>query len=144
MAKAVLLAEDSYDDVVLFLEVMRRSGLRNPVQVVHDGEKAIAYLKGEGEFADRERHPLPAILILDLKMPRVSGFQVLEWINSHSGLKELLVVVLSHHGETSDINRAYALGAHSFLLKPFTQADLVNLAGHFNTHWERTPVRPEL
>jgi CheY-like chemotaxis protein len=138
MAKAILLAEDSPDDVTLFLDTMRRSGLRNPVIVVHDGVEAVQYLKGEGEFADRDRYPMPVILMLDLRMPRMDGFQVLEWIYSQSHLTDLLVVVLSHYGETNDINRAYTLGAHSFLLKPFTQKDLTNLATYFDGRWEKT------
>jgi len=143
MAKTILLAEDSPDDVILFLEVMRRSGLRNPVIVVHDGAEAIAYLKGNGKFADRNQYPLPAILMLDLRMPRMDGFHVLEWIHTQPRLHEMLVVVLSHYGETEDIRRAYALGAHSFLTKPFTHNDLLNLAGHFDGNWERSSARTE-
>jgi CheY-like chemotaxis protein len=138
MANAILLAEDSSDDVTLFLDVLRRSGLRNPVIVVHDGVDAIRYLKGEGKFADRDEYPLPSILMLDLRMPRMDGFHVLEWIDSQTHPMDLLVVVLSNYGETSDINRAYALGAHSFLVKPFTQKDLTDLANYFDGRWERT------
>ena len=76
--------------------------------------------------------------MLDLRMPRIDGFHVLEWIYSQSHLTDLLVVVLSHYGETSDINRAYTLGAHSFLLKPFTQKDLTDLASYFDGRWERS------
>ena len=139
MANAILLAEDSPDDVTLFLDVMRRSGLRNPVQVVQDGVEAIQYLKGVGEFTDRDLHPLPSILMLDLRMPRLDGFQVLEWIYSQSHLTDLLIVVLSHYGETEDINRAYTLGAHTFLVKPFTTKDLTSLASYFDGRWERAP-----
>jgi CheY-like chemotaxis protein len=138
MANTILLAEDSPDDVTLFLDVLRKSGLRNPVIVVHDGVEAIHYLKGEGKFADRDQYPLPSILMLDLRMPRLDGFHVLEWMYSQTHLTDVLVVVLSHYGETSDINRAYALGAHSFLVKPFTQKDLTDLANYFDGRWERT------
>lgn len=141
MTKTILLAEDSQDDIDLFLHVMRKSGLRNPVIVVHDGEEAIAYLKGEGNFADRDKYPLPEILMLDLKMPRMNGFQVLDWIQTQEHLKKLLVVVLSHLGETREINQAYDLGARSYLTKPVTTEDLVNLTTHFGGYWERTPSR---
>lgn len=120
---------------------MRRSRLRNPVLVVQDGVEAIAYLSGEGKFADRESYPLPAVFMLDLRMPKVDGFQVLEWLHTRPHLRDMLVVVLSHYGETHDINRAYILGAHTFLTKPFTQKDLDNLATHFTGHWERTPAQ---
>jgi CheY-like chemotaxis protein len=140
MAKVILLAEDSQDDVTLFLKVMRKSGLNNPVALVRDGEEAIAYLKGAGEFADREKFPMPEILMLDLKMPKMNGFQVLEWIQTQPHLKNLLVVVLSHLGETREINQAYDLGARSYLTKPVTTEDLVNLTSHFGGGcWERTP-----
>lgn len=140
MPKAILLVEDSKDDVILFRQVMQRSGLRNPVIVVRDGREAIDYLKGEGKYSDRENFPLPQILMLDLKMPRVDGFQVLEWIKSQEHLGDMLIIVLSHFGHTTEIQHAYELGAHSFLLKPFKDSDLLNLAAHFDGRWERTPV----
>jgi CheY-like chemotaxis protein len=141
MTNTILLAEDSEDDVTLFLHVMRKSGLRNPVMVVNDGEEAIAYLKGEGKFADRDNYPAPEILMLDLKMPKMDGFQVLEWILTQQEFQKLLVVVLSHLGETREINQAYDLGARSYLTKPVTREDLVNLTSHFGGYWERTESR---
>lgn len=143
MANPILLAEDSPDDVTLFLDTMRKSGLRNSVTVVHDGVETIQYLKGEGKFADRDQFPMPSILMLDLRMPRMDGFQVLEWMYSQTDLTDVLVVVLSHYGETSDINRAYTLGAHTFLVKPFTKRDLTNLATYFDGRWERVPSQAE-
>ena len=137
MAKTILLVEDSEDDELLFLDIMHRTGLANPVLVVRDGVKAIAYLKGEGEFADRIKYPLPAILLLDLKLPLMDGFKVLEWIKTQRQLGGMLMIVLSHYGETRSISRAYELGAHSFLTKPMKQSDLLDLANHFVDHWEQ-------
>jgi CheY-like chemotaxis protein len=134
--KTILLAEDSPDDITLFMEVMAKSGLPNPVMVVRDGGEAIAYLKGDGEFADRGKYPLPGVLMLDLRMPKVSGFEVLKWIRDKEQFKNLLIIVLSHYGETDEISRAYDLGAHSFLTKPLTQADLSNLVRHYRAWWE--------
>jgi CheY-like chemotaxis protein len=141
MAKAILLAEDSPDDVILFLHVMEKSGLCNPVIVVNDGDEVIAYLRGEREFADRNKFPMPEILMLDLRMPKVDGVQVLQWIRTQHNLPEFLIVVLSHFSQIHEVNRAYALGAHTFLTKPFKLDDLANLSGHFGSHWERTPAR---
>lgn len=138
MAKAILLVEDSRDDELLFLNVMQRAGLANPVLVVRDGGKAISYLRGDGEYSDRVKFPLPAILLLDLKMPVADGFKVLEWIREQTHLVSLHIVVLSHYGETKSINRAYELGAHSFLTKPIKHEDLMDLANHFVGHWEQT------
>jgi CheY-like chemotaxis protein len=141
MTKTILLAEDSPDDIALFMQVMVKSGRNNPVIVVRDGDEAIAYLKGEGKFSDREKFPVPSILMLDLKMPRVSGFQVLEWIRQQPQFSYILLVVISHYGETAEINRAYELGAHSFLTKPFSHTDLDNLASHYRIWWENN-VQP--
>ncbi len=127
--------------MTLFLHIMQKSGLCNPVIVVHDGDEVIAYLRGEHRFADRERYPIPEILMLDLKMPKVDGFQVLEWLRRQKHLSNILVIVLSQFNQIGEVSRAYALGAHSFLTKPFRLDDLANLSDHFTGHWERTPAR---
>jgi|SRR5579872_2873216 len=139
MAKAILLAEDSQDDETLFKRTLRMARLENPIFVVRDGDEAIAYLKGEGDFADRDKHPLPAVLFLDLKMRRVNGQEVLRWIGTQPHLREMLVIVLSHFGDSREINQAYSLGAKSFLTKPCTQADLDNLIAHFHSYWIQSP-----
>jgi CheY-like chemotaxis protein len=135
MAKAILLAEDFEDDAVFLQRVLKKAGVVNPVMVVGDGDKAIAYLRGDGVFSDREKFPIPGVLFLDLKMPGKNGFEVLEWLKDQSQLKELLVVVLSGYHEVRDVNRAYALGAHTFLVKPCNQEDFANLMKAFAGHW---------
>jgi CheY-like chemotaxis protein len=138
MEKAILLAEDSEDDEVQFRIVMKSLQVTNPVVVVRDGDEAIAYLQGEGKFADRRTYPWPEVLFLDLRMPRMDGFAVLEWLEDRPMLRRgLLVIVLSHFGELKEIRRAYDLGANSFLPKPFTQQDWENLIRHFDGHWIR-------
>lgn len=140
MAKAALLAEDSEDDEILFRHVLKRAGVQNPLFVVRDGQQAISYLEGMGEHADRERHPLPEIFFLDLRMPVTNGFAVLEWLQTRPEIRsKLLIVVLTQFGDTLSVLRAYALGAHSFLHKPFKQADLVNLIEHFKGYWDCAP-----
>jgi CheY-like chemotaxis protein len=139
MAKAILLAEDSQDDEQLFKHVLKKSRVENPVVVVRDGAEAIKYLEGTGRFADRTRHPLPDILFLDLKMPGTDGFAVLEWLQEQPAVKEgLLVVVLTHFDDHYLIERAYNLGAHSFLAKPIMVEELENLIRHFNGRWKRS------
>ena len=139
MAKAILLAEDSPDHEALFKLVLEEIGVGNPVMVVRDGIEAIAYLKGEGKFADRLIHPLPDILFLDLKMPRAGGFEVLEWLHDRPSLRnKLLVFVLSSFGDTQAIRRAYDLGANSFLSKPFTTEACEDLIRHFAGYWMRS------
>jgi CheY-like chemotaxis protein len=140
MERAALLVEDSEDDEALFRHVLKLVGLQNPLAVVRDGQQAISYLEGSGGHADRARHPLPEILFLDLRMPVAGGFAVLEWLQTRPEFKgKLLIVVLTQFGDTQSVMRAYALGAHSFLHKPFKQADLENLITHFKGYWDCAP-----
>jgi CheY-like chemotaxis protein len=132
---AILLADDSEDDELLFRRAVRISGLANPVIIVRDGEAAIAYLKGEGAYADREKHPLPTVLMLDLKMPRKNGFEVLQWVKQQPELKDLLVVVLTSSERQEELDRSYELGANSVLVKPCAVEDLQELAEGFPEHW---------
>lgn len=136
ISKVILLAEDSQDDEWLFKLVLERSQIEQPVMVVRHGGEAIAYLEGKDEFADRGKYPLPGILFLDLKMPVIDGFEVLEWLRRHPAVrKDLLVIVLTQFGDARQLRRAYDLGANTFLHKPFTVEDMKNLMRHFDGHW---------
>lgn len=115
---AVLLAEDDSNDLLLFRRAWARLNLAGSLQVVDDGDKAIAYLDGRAPWGDRVLHPLPSLLLLDLKMPRRSGFEVLAWIRGHQGLNRLPVVVFTSSAEKRDVDLAYELGANSYLVKP--------------------------
>src|SRR6266850_3873045 len=114
----ILLAEDREDDAILIRKAFARTGISNPIYVVHDGEEAVHYLEGSGKYSNRELYPLPDLLLLDLKMPRMDGFEVLQWLREHSELKGLRVVVLTSSQDIYDVNKAYSLGANSFLVKP--------------------------
>ena len=107
------------------------------VQVVHvpDGEQAIRYFKGEGDYADRERFPLPGVALIDLKMPRVGGFEVIEWLRTTEPFRQLPIVVLTVSEELRDVNRAYQMGANSFLIKPPTVADLRDTLNLVESYW---------
>src|SRR5581483_7789360 len=143
IGSTILLAEDSYNDEAWFKLVMRKSLLANPLVVVRGGDEAMAYLNGEGIYDDREKYPFPGILFLDLRMPRVDGFEVLEWIQTQPHLGEnLLKVVLSHFGATPEVARAYKLGANTFLSKPITERDFENLVRHFRSYWVRPHAAP--
>src|ERR1043165_4586586 len=123
----ILLAEDSEDDERLFVDVLKRAGLTNPIITVPDGAEAIDYLKGEFRYADREKFPLPHIVILDLATPKVNGWQVLQWLKSEPQFDHLLVIVLTSSLAVADLTRAYQMGATSFLGKPCTVAELLDL-----------------
>src|SRR5690348_7235194 len=114
----ILLAEDDPNDVMLLQRAFQKAGLRDRLKIVRDGEQAIDYLAGRGEYADREQFPQPFMLLLDLKMPGTDGFEVLQWVRAESSLKRLLVVVLTSSNLQADVDRAYDLGANSYLVKP--------------------------
>ncbi len=138
----ILLAEDNEDHILLMRHAFKHSGLRNPLHVVQDGDEAVAYLEGSGKYANRSEYPLPTLLLLDLKMPRRNGFEVLQWIRRHPSLGSLRIVVLTSSEEMKDVNRAYALGANSFLVKPSDFRDFVEMSKSIQNYWlwmSRTP-----
>ncbi len=125
MASPILIAEDNTGDEVLVRRVLEAARIRNPVHMVGDGEETISYLAGTGKYRNRLQYPLPAILLLDLKMPGVNGFDVLRWLQTHP--IPTAAVVLSAVSDLKDIRQAYALGANSFLIKPLTLEEITNL-----------------
>jgi len=114
----VLLVEDSDDDAVLLHRQLQRAGVDVQLQVVSDGEEAIRYLAGEGEYADRDKFPLPSLVFLDLNLPRKSGLDVLAWIKEQPSLHRLPVVVLTATEDEGAIRKAFALGANHYIAKP--------------------------
>ncbi|MDX2111310.1 MAG: response regulator [Verrucomicrobiota bacterium] len=116
--QGILLVEDDPADVFLTQRAFRLSQIINPLIVVRDGEEAISYLIGEGKYAEREKYPLPRLIFLDLKLPRMSGLEFLTWLRQQEGLKRILVVVMTSSSEAPDINRAHDLGISCYLVKP--------------------------
>jgi len=115
----VLLAEDDPNDVLLIRRAFRESEAANPLVVVGDGEAAIQYLSGTGPFSDRERHPFPALFLLDLKMPVKDGLEVLRWLSEHPEIPDKLpVVVLSSAEVPEETQIAYATNIQACLVKP--------------------------
>jgi CheY-like chemotaxis protein len=103
--------------------------------IVRDGQEAIDYLSGTASYSDRKTFPLPDLMLLDLKMPRLNGFDVLTWVRQQPGLKRLPVTVLTSSDQPQDINRAYDLGANSYLLKPHGSQELSDLVGRVQKYW---------
>ena len=131
----ILVAEDDLTDAYFFERAFKRAGIPVMLHFVRDGQEVIAYLQGEGQFADRTAHPLPQLVLLDLKMPRLDGFDVLEWVRKQPRLSGLQVVIFSSSGEPKDINRAYGLGANWYLVKPHSMEELTALVGRFKKFW---------
>jgi CheY-like chemotaxis protein len=123
----ILHVEDDPNDMLLFEHACRKAGVVFDLQAVSDGDQAIAYLRGSNGFSDRMKHPIPKLILLDLKMPRVSGFDVLAWLRSDELFKQVPVVVLTSSNHDADVKRAYDLGARSYLVKPVGFEALVEL-----------------
>src|SRR3954452_11468386 len=138
----ILLVEDREDDILVIQKAFQRAEIDTAIQVVRNGEEAIWYLGGVGQYSNRDEFPLPWLVLLDLKMPRVDGFEVLKWIRQQSGCRSLVVVVLTSSEQMRDVETAYALGANSFLLKPLDFENTTALAEAINRywlHWNRLP-----
>jgi CheY-like chemotaxis protein len=140
----ILLAEDDENQVLFVRRAFKHAGLLNPLFVVEDGEQTIAYLKGEGKYSNRAEYPLPCLLLLDLKMPNMNGFEVLEWLRRQPSLSALRVVVLTTSDQVRDVNRAYQLGANSFLTKPVDFRDFVQLTLAIKGYWIWLSRAPEI
>jgi CheY-like chemotaxis protein len=140
----ILLVEDDDNDVLLMSRAFRLAGVKNPLQIAKDGEIAIAYLKGADDYGDRERYPLPSLILLDLKMPRKSGFEVLSRIRQDSHVKKLITIILTASREHQDINRAYGLGINSYIVKPSKFDDLVEAVRTIQAYWLRVNHPPEI
>lgn len=140
----ILLAEDEANDVFLMQRAFKKAKLANPIQVVADGEQVISYLSGRKPYDDREKYPFPMLLLLDLKLPRKSGIEILAWIRQQdSFLKRLPVIVLTSSRQSIDINRAYELGANSYLVKPVTFEGLLEMVKALEMYWFILSERPD-
>src|ERR1051326_1104365 len=131
----VLLVEDSEDDITVIRKAFERARIPNPLYVVKDGEAAIAYLAGKGKYAVRDEYPVPALVLLDLKLPGMDGFEVLRWIRQTPGMSGLRVVVLTSSDSIRDVNAAYELGANSFMVKEMYFQNTVELARLLKDFW---------
>lgn len=143
--RPVLLIEDDPSDVRLIQRAFNRLSESIDMFRLRDGDEAVAYLSGVAPYENRAAHPMPSVILLDIKLPRRSGFEVLEWLRAHpSALSRLPVVVLTSSNHSVDINRAYDLGANSYLVKPGTNAQLDQLASEFRTYWLKLNEYPTL
>lgn len=135
ITQTILLVEDEENDVVFMEMALEKAGLVRAFQVAEDGEEAIHYLSGRGEFADRARFPLPALVLLDLKLPLIMGMDVLKWIRDQPALDTMVVIMLTSSQQRSDIQRACALGANSYLVKPSNPAGLEDIVDLVKRYW---------
>lgn len=140
--RTVLLVEDNPDDVDLVRHAFRKAGIGALLRVVGDGDEAVAYLAGDGAYADRISHPMPGLILLDLKLPRRSGFEVLEWARRNEATRHIPIVVLTSSEQHDDIRRAYDLRANSYLTKPIGRDALVAMLSTIDAYWLRLNKSP--
>lgn len=142
-SQTVLFVDDSENDILLMRRAFKKGESRFLQQEVHNGEEAIAYLSGEGVFADRAKYPLPSLVLMDLNMPRKGGFEVLEWVRTQPALKRVAVIVLTASLRQEDVTRSFELGASSYLVKPSNLQALTDMVQNLNA-WTKLNHFPPL
>jgi CheY-like chemotaxis protein len=131
----ILLVEDEPTNVFFFQHAAAKVEITNPVHVARDGKEAMDYLEGVGEFSDRAKHPLPGLVVLDLRLPLVTGFEVIQRIRANPALRKLIVVMLTSSASDADIDKAYALGVNAYLVKPLGIVELMALVQSLKDFW---------
>lgn len=131
----ILLVEDNPMDVVLTLDAFKEAKLKNKVNVARDGEEALDYLFGHGKYSDRNSYPIPSLILLDLKMPGIDGFEVLRRIKNTDILKRIPVVILTSSKEEGDRTLSYDIGANSYLLKPVAFNGFIDVIKKIDDYW---------
>ena len=131
----ILVVEDDPNDQFLIERAFRKAGVTDPIQIVGDGAEAIAYMMGEGKYADRKKYAYPTFVITDLKMPRADGFAVLDFLKHNPEWAIIPTIVLSASSDLDDIKKAYMLGASSYHTKPQAPEELRNQLAVINAYW---------
>ncbi len=131
----ILAAEDETSDAMILKLAFQRANLPHPLVVVGNGQEAVDYLRGSGRHGDRSLYPLPGLIVLDLKMPRMNGFDVLEWLARQPECKEIPAVILSSSSDESDMRKARELGAREYFVKPHAFSDLIAIVQQLHTRW---------
>ncbi len=134
-AGLILYAEDDENDVFLMQHAFRKAGIGNPLQILTDGQSAIDYLDGKNGFENRKQFPFPKLVLLDLKLPVLSGLDVLKWIRTSPSCCTLPVIMITSSNQDSDIHRAYILGVNSYLVKPGKPDELLAMVNTIKDFW---------
>src|SRR5258706_8243674 len=133
--RPILLVEDDENDILFFQLAMQRADLNCPLQIANDGREAVAYLAGEGVFADRIQRPLPRLVVLDLNLPFKSGLEVLKWIRQQQSLNNIPVIILTSSTAKSDQSPATILGANAYCVKPGDPLQLSEFVANLKSEW---------
>lgn len=135
MIKTVLLVEDNNTDVFIMQRAWKKAEVQNPLRVITDGRQAVEYLSGKGEFGDRAKNPIPCLILLDIKLPFISGFEVVKWLRAYEACCTVPVVFLTSSTAEMDIYRAYKLGGNAYLIKPPTPEKLAQMLHDLKDFW---------
>lgn len=135
MKHVLLLVEDNEDDAFFLRRSLKQAGVPDPVCHLTNGRDVLDYFSGTGTFSDRKTHPIPNVVLLDLNLPYLTGLQVLEWVRRRPELAHVVVIVLTSSSEETDVQRAYGLGANSYVVKPSTSEEFGDLADALKKWW---------
>ncbi|PTX98419.1 response regulator [Opitutus sp. ER46] len=136
----ILVVEDDINDQTFIQRAFRRSGVTNRIAIVNDGEEATAYLRGLDLYSDRTLHPLPRLIITDLKMPRMSGIELLGWLQEREEFRLIPAIVLTSSSDQTDITRAFEHGARGYMIKPVGFGELEKLVHTIAEYWKASCV----
>jgi CheY-like chemotaxis protein len=131
----ILLVEDNEDDAFLMVRALKSAGVEMPLRTIADGREALNYLSGVDRYVDRSEFPLPSLMFLDIKLPQVSGLEVLRWLRTLPDLRLIVVIILTSSNHPGDVREAYELGANSYVVKPASYQQLVDFARAFKAYW---------
>jgi CheY-like chemotaxis protein len=138
----ILIVEDDPNDTFLLKRAFQKTGISLPMHHCCDGAEAMEYLRGDGQYADRQKFPFPRVLITDLKMPRSNGFDLLEWLKNHPECNLIPKIVLSASADLGDVTKAYQLGANCYFQKPSEFDELCNIVELANRFWLKAVLPP--
>lgn len=134
-SETILIVEDEESDVLFLKRALAKIGVPNPIRSVTNGEEAVAYLQGTGDFADRKANPFPRVVVTDLKMPQMGGLQLLKWIHDHPPFRVVPTIVFTSSTAQSDVNEAFRLGAGAYFVKPVEFRELERIAKIMTDYW---------
>jgi two-component system response regulator len=142
MTREILLVEDNVSDIELTKRAFQKSGIRFPLLVLENGQSAVDFLEGKGEFEGRAPEQLPLMVLLDINLPKLNGIEVLKKIKENSRTKSTVVIMLTTSGEEQDVNEAYLAGANSYIKKPVDFQKFSEVINQISTYWLKTNEPP--
>ena len=138
----ILIADDDMEDIILIIEALKETRLKNNIQSVKNGEELLQYLLNKGTYSDKKKYPTPGIVLLDLNMPKKDGYEALKEIKENKHLKNIPVIILSTSNSLEDILRTYRIGANSFITKPANYVGMVEAMNNVQKYWFQTVALP--